>query len=320
MTKQLRLSFVALLVLLLSTAASAADRTKIILDTDIGDDIDDAYALALALSSPELEILGVVTSFGATDLRAQLASRMLYETGRDDIPVVAGVKTGNEKFNQYGWAEWFHHSKIRQQTPIDFYTEQINRYPGQITLVAIGPLTNVGALIDRDPATFRKLKQIVIMGGNITLATGDVYDGTSVNPIPEYNITKDIAAARKLFASGVPIIMAGLDATAMLKFDEVKRARLFRKSSPLTDSLTVLYHLWGYTTPTLFDPMAVAMVIDPTLTRLVPMHIEVDDRGITRNVAGKTANASVCFDPQTDRFFNLVIQRLTAQNLQRLDW
>jgi purine nucleosidase len=319
MKKQPRLSFFALLILLLSTAASAADRTKIILDTDIGDDIDDAYALALALSSPELEILGVVTSYGATDLRAQLASRMLYETGRDDIPVVAGVKTGDEKFNQYGWAERFHHAKIRQHGVVDFYAEQINRYPGQITLIAIGPLTNVGALIDRDPATFRKLKQVVIMGGNLTLATGDVYDGTSATPIPEYNITKDVAAAQKLFASGAPIIMAGLDATAMLKLDEVKRARLFRKSSPLTDSLTVLYHLWGYPTPTLFDPMAVAMVIDPTLTRLVPMHIEVDDRGVTRNITGKPANASVCFDPQTERFFTLVIQRLTSQNLQRAD-
>ncbi len=319
MLKRPRLLLIAILLLFFSSAAFGGEKIKIILDTDIGDDIDDAYALALALSSPELEIVGVVTSFGATDLRAQLASRMLYEAGRDDIPVIAGIKTGDQRFSQYGWAEWFHHSKVQHQDVIEFYKEQINRYPGQITLVAIGPLTNVGALIDRDPATFRKLKQVVIMGGNVTLATGDVYGGTSVNPIPEYNITKDIPAARKLFASGVPIIMAGLDATAMLKLDEVKRDRLFRKSSPLTDSLTVLYHLWGYTTPTLFDPMAVAMVIDPTMTRLVPMHIEVDDRGVTRNVPGKPANASVCFDPQTERFFSLVIQRLTSQNLQRPD-
>jgi len=319
MNRRVRVLLLTLLLLLSSAAALATDRTKVILDTDIGDDIDDAYALGLALSSPELDILGVTTAWGATDLRAQLVSRMLYETGRDDIPVVAGVRTGDQKFAQYGWAEWFHHAKIRQQDVVDFYTEEIRRYPGQITLIAIGPLTNVGALIDRDPETFRKLKQVVIMGGNATLASYDIYSGTSPNPAPEYNITKDVTAARKLFASGVPIIMAGLDATTMLKLDEVKRARLFQKSSPLTDSLTVLYHLWGYTTPTLFDPMAVSMVIDPTLTRLVPMHIEVDEQGVTRNIPGKPANARVCFDPQIERFFELVTQRLMSQNLHRPD-
>jgi purine nucleosidase len=319
MPRQSRVLLVVLLSSLISTVAIAADRTKVIIDTDIGDDIDDAYALGLALSSPELEIIGVTTAWGATDLRAQLASRMLYETGRDDIPVVAGIKTGDQTFDQYGWAEWFHHPKIHQQNVVDFYTEQINRYPGQITLIAIGPLTNIGALIERAPNTFRKLKLVVIMGGNVTLTSYDVYSGTSPNPAPEYNIMKDVSAARKLFTSGVPIIMAGLDATTMLKLDEVKRARLFRKSSPLTDSITVLYHLWGNTTPTLFDPMAVFMVIDPTLTRLVPMHIEVDDNGVTRNIAGQPPNARVCFDPHVERFFDLFIQRLRSQNLHRPD-
>lgn len=306
-----------ILVFVLSACALGAEKTKIIIDTDIGDDIDDAYALALALSSPELEILGVTTAWGATDLRAQLASRMLYETGRDDIPVVAGIKTGDDVFGQYAWAANFHRARVLNKDVVDFFAAQVERYPGQVTLIAIGPLTNVGALIDRNPVAFHKLKQVVIMGGNATLATYDVYGGTSSNPAPEYNITKDVAAARKLFNSGVPIIMAGLDATTMLKLDEVKRARLFHKSSSLTDSLTVLYHLWGNTTPTLFDPMAVAMVIDPTLTRLVPMHIEVDDRGVTRNIANKPPNARVCLDPQTERFFDLVIDRLMSQNLHR---
>ncbi len=323
MTHYLRRLTTLLLVFILSSCTLWAEKTKIIIDTDIGDDIDDAYALALALSSPELEILGVTTAWGATDLRAQLVSRMLYETGRDDIPVVAGIKTGDDVFPQYAWAANFHHARVQNQVQkrdvADFFASQIERYPGQVTLVAIGPLTNVGAFIDRNPAAFHKLKQVVIMGGNATLATYDIYGGTSSNPAPEYNITKDVAAARKLFNSGVPIIMAGLDATTMLKLDEVKRARLFRKSSSLTDSLTVLYHLWGNTTPTLFDPMAVAMVIDPTLSKLVPMHIEVDDHGVTRNIANKPPNARVCLDPQTERFFDLIIGRLMSQNLHRPD-
>jgi purine nucleosidase len=306
-------------LLLLSTCAFSLEKTKIILDTDIGDDIDDAYALALALSSPELEILGVTTAYGATDRRAVLASRMLYEAGRDDIPVVAGVKTGDAGFAQYGWAEWFRHSQVRKQDVVDFYLEQLERYPGQITLVAIGPLTNIGALIERDPDAFRKLKQVVIMGGNMRFTLQELELGTSRDVIAEYNITKDIAAAKKLFGAGVPITMAGLDATQMLKLDETKRERLFRKSSPLTDALTVLYHLWGQTTPTLFDPMAVAMVIDPTMSRTEEMHVQVDDTGVTKSDPSKPANARVCFDPQTERFFALVIQRLRSQSLQRVE-
>ncbi len=310
---------VVIIVLILSSTAFPAEKAKIILDTDIGDDIDDAYALALALSSPELEILGVTTAYGATDQRAKIVSRMLYDTGRDDIPVVAGVKTGDAPFAQYGWAEWFRHSQIRKQDVVDFYLEQLNRYPGQITLVAIGPLTNIGALIDRDPAAFRKSKQVVIMGGNMKFTLHDLELGKSKDVIAEYNITKDVAAAKKLFAAGVPITMAGLDATQMLKLDETKREKLFRKSSPLTDGLTVLYHLWGQTTPTLFDPMAVAMVIDPTMSRTEEMHVDIDDAGVTRNDPAKSPNARVCFDPQIEKFFSFVIQRLRSQSLQRLD-
>jgi inosine-uridine nucleoside N-ribohydrolase len=313
-----------LLVFILSLSALAQQKTKIILDTDIGDDIDDAYALGLILSSPELDLIGIGTSWGNTEQRTKLVSRMLHETGRDDIPVVSGIHTGNDNITQYGWAESFKPSKSRQQNVVDFYLELIDRYPGQITLVAIGPLTNVGALIDRDPVAFRKLKQVAIMGGNATLKSYDVYDGLdTANPAPEYNIMKDVPAAKKLFAAGVPIIMAGLESTTMLKLDEVKRARLWRKSSPLTDSITILYHLWGSTwgglTPTLFDPMAVAVVIDPTLARLEPMHIEIDDKGVTRNIAGKPANAQVLLAPQTERFFDLIIARLLKQNLQRAE-
>lgn len=320
MTLKVRTLALAVIALLMfGCTAFSADKTKIILDTDIGDDIDDAYALALALSSPELEILGVTTAYGATDRRAKVVSRMLYETGRDDIPVVAGIKTGDAAFAQYAWADWFRHAQVRKQDVVDFYLEQLNRYPGQITLIAIGPLTNVGALIDRDPMAFKNLKQVVIMGGNMKFTLHDLELGTSKDVIAEYNITKDIAAAKKLFAAGVPITMAGLDATQILKLDEIKREKLFRKSSPLTDGLTVLYHLWGQTTPTLFDPMAVAMVIDPTMSRTEEMHVEIDDAGVTRSDSTKPANVRVCFEPQTERFFDFVVQRLRSQSLQRAD-
>ena len=138
---------------------------KVIIDTDIGDDIDDAFAIALALKSPELEILGISTTFGDTEARAKIVDRMLGEAGRADIPVLAGTSTKTTNvMNQKRYGEGGHFGKAVHPNAVDFILDQIRRYPGQITLIAIGPLMNVGALIDKDPQTFLKLKRVVIMG------------------------------------------------------------------------------------------------------------------------------------------------------------
>src|SRR5580693_7550256 len=138
---------------------------KVIIDTDIGDDIDDAFAIALALKSPELEILGISTTFGDTEARAKIVDRLLGEAGRTDIPVLAGTPTHTTNvMNQRRYGEGGHFARASHPSAADFILEQIRRYPGQITLIAIGPLMNVGALIDKDPATFLKLKRVVMMG------------------------------------------------------------------------------------------------------------------------------------------------------------
>ena len=101
--------------------------------------------------------------------------------------------------------------------------EQIRKYPGEITLIAIGPLMNVGAAIDKDAATFRKLKSVVLMGGSVRRGYGDMGYTAPVPPMPEWNILNDVASAQKLFAAGVPLYVMPLDST-QLKLDEVKRA------------------------------------------------------------------------------------------------
>jgi len=303
------LSLLTVVVVLASLAG--AQTRKVIIDTDIGDDIDDAFALALALRSPELQILGVTTTFGDTELRARLADRFLAEAGRPDIPVMAGAPTqANNVFTQRRYAEGGRSGKTSHGGAVEFLLDQIRRYPGEITLIGIGPLVNVGAAIDKDAATFRKLKQVVIMGGSVRRGYGDIGYGTPSPPQPEWNILNDIASAQKLFASGVPLYVMPLDST-QLKLDEVKRAFLFRQGTGLTDALTILYHQWGQETPTLFDPMAVSYAVNPELCPTEAMRIRVDEKGFTRPEPG-APNAQVCLESSPDRFFRFFLDRVAA--------
>ncbi|MFP5228978.1 MAG: nucleoside hydrolase [Acidobacteriota bacterium] len=292
------------------TPAPSNPKEKVILDTDIGDDIDDAFALALAVSSPKLEVIGVTTAWGDTDLRARLAERFLKVTGHGEIPVYAGPKTrASSTFSQARWAQVEPEPAQGWPDAIGFTLNAIRRNPGQITLIAIAPFSNIGALIDRDPATFRKLKRIVLMGGSIHRRYGDLGYFPDRGPEPEYNVVMDVASSKKLFTSGVPIEMMPLDST-QLKFDEVMRDTVFSQGTPTTDALLSLYAEWrastGSPTPTLFDAMAVAEAIDPELCPTTPMHIEIDDKGFTRPVAG-APNAKVCLNSDSDQFFHFYI-------------
>jgi len=288
---------------------------KVIIDTDIGDDIDDAFAVALALRSPELQILGITTTFGDTETRAKVLDRFLAEAGRQDVPVAAGTPTPPKgTFTQRRYAENNRFAKPSHPDAVAFLLDQIRRNSGQLTLIAIGPLMNVGAAIDKDPATFRKLKRVILMGGSIKRGYGDLGFGPPTPPEPEWNILNDIPSAQKLFVAGVPLFVMPLDAT-QLKLDEVKRAFLFSQGTPLTDALTLLYHQWGQQTPTLFDPMTIAFLVNPALCPVQPMHIRVDDKGFSRADPGPSSapnppNAQVCLDSNPEAFFRFLLPRL----------
>jgi inosine-uridine nucleoside N-ribohydrolase len=292
----------------LASAAQNGQREKIIIDTDIGDDIDDAFAVALALRSPELQILGISTTFGDTETRAKLVERMLGEAGREDIPVAVGIHTETKtNFGQRPYADGGHFARASHTPAVDFILDQIRKYPGEITLVGIGPLLNVGALIDRDAQGFRKLKRVVIMGGSVDRGYGDPY-AAPTPPEPEWNIKNDVSSAQKLFASGVPLFVMPLDST-QLKLDEVKRAYLFRQGTPLTDALTILYHQWGRETPTLFDPMTIAFIDDPSLCPVQPINLVVDEKGMTKRGSG-APNAQVCLKSDPEKFFQFYLARV----------
>lgn len=286
-------------------AADASPRIPILLDTDIGTDIDDAFALALVLRSPELDLLGVTTVSGDTQARARLAAKMLWEAGRPNVPVAAGEPGPPQPIEQTRWADGFSGPPLVKEKAVDLMRREIERRPGEITLVAIGELTNVAALLKSDPSIGKKIKRLVLMGGSIAYGYG-----TDAKPVAEWNIKSNPAAAQVVFSSGIAIVMAPLDVTAMLQLDEANRHRVFTHLAPLTNALTLLYHLWNQPTPTLFDPMAVSLLIDPSLCETQPLAIEVDAKGFTRVREGKPPNATVALRTDPRKFFEFYLRRV----------
>ncbi len=290
---------------------------KVILDTDIGDDIDDAYALALLLAMPNARVLGITTAWGQTQERLELTTKLLRVMGRSDIPVAAGRRGDAKIRDQYRWA---HHESAHaanadapapaqgeaKEDAVAFLKRQFDHAPGEITLVAVGPLVNVGDLLTRYPETKSKIKRIVIMGGAVHMG----YDPNAA-PTPEWNIKCDPVAARVVYESGVPLTMAGLEATTMLKFDVERQKQLFALGTPATDALAALTILWGNSVPTLYDPMAVAWAMGGAFCETEQRHVVVDDNGLTRITDGPP-NVTVLVNPQKDAFLDWYTARIAA--------
>lgn len=322
MGETMRAIIAAFLAAVFLTAGGLAQaqtaKEKIIIDTDIGDDVDDAFAVALALKSPEFEILGFTAAFGDTPARARMLDRMLAEAGRGDIPIAMGAaaKVNLSGFSQRHYAEGGNVAPRSYPDATGFILDQVRRHPGEITLVAVGPLPNVGALIDKDIATFRKLKRVVIMGGAFQPIPNRYGLGAPTAPMPEWNIKNDIASAQKLFTSGVPVVVMPLDSTVNLKLHEVARNLLLTQGTPLTDMLAVTYQQWSFgtrqPTPTLFDPMTLAWMAQPSLCPVTPMHVRVDDAGMTLAEAG-TPNAQVCLKSDPENFLRFYLQRVGSR-------
>jgi inosine-uridine nucleoside N-ribohydrolase len=300
----------------LAASAQTAAPQKVIVDADIGDDIDDAFALALLLHSPELEVLGISASWGDTALRMRLLRRFLQAGGRTDIPLAQGPATRSAvAFTQARWAQAYPAPTQAERPAVDFLLEQLRAHPGQITLLALGPLTTLAAAQQRDPQTFAKLQRIVMMGGSVRRGYGKSEYQPPSPPSAEYNLAADIAAARRVLGAGVPIVMMPLDST-LVRLDELKRNALFAHGSPATDALTLLYHQWTQAdqpwaseTPTLFDVVPLAYLIDPSLCPTTMLSLAIDDQGYTREDAAGTS-LQVCLQLDRTAFFNLFMSRL----------
>lgn len=289
--------------------ATAAITTpeKVILDTDIADDIDDAYALALLATAPDVKLLGVTTAFGETGKRAQVAAKLLAALGRSDVPVYAGRPGTSVIGRQYEWARSFNSPALRSEDAVLFLKTQIDHAPGQITLVGIGPLMNLGDLLTRYPEVKPKIRRIVLMGGAVYVG----YNGQAPTG-PEWNISRDPAAARVIFTSGVPLVMAGLEVTTMLHLDAERQKRVFADGTTGTDALAALTNLWGGGTPTLFDVAAVAYALGHRFCDEERDHVAVEDSGLTRITDGPP-NVTVLIHPHPDLFLDWYVTTLRAQ-------
>ena len=286
----------------------------VIIDTDVGDDIDDAFALAVALKDPRLNVIGITTAWGDTRTRTLLVRRLLETLGRKDVVVAQGPETPNRTpFTQKKWASGASDTSPAPDA-IDFIRDQAHSHPGQITLIALAPLSNIEALQQRAPQALRELKQVVMMGGSIYAGYNQGGAVPVARPHAEYNIVSAPKGMTLLLQSGVPVRMFPLDST-QIKFDEVRRDRLFAYGSPASDALALLYHqwrllnAWGQITPTLFDAVPVAWMLQPSVCQLEPLRIEVDGQGYTRPVAG-APNVSVCLKLDEDPTQRLILDTL----------
>jgi purine nucleosidase len=291
--------------------AQAAEPIPVLLDTDIGTDVDDAYALAQIVRSPELKLLGVTTVSGDALARARLAAKLLAVAGRPEVPVYAGISTATQYMAQADWAKGFTSPALHASGGVAFLREQINARPGELTLIAVGEMTNVAALLGSEPGLAKKIKAIALMGGSVVrgYAPGS-------KPEPEWNLKSNARAAQVVFASGVPLLIAPLDSTADLKLTPERLVRIFSQGTPLNDALAALDFIWKRTntwkadTPTLFDNLAVALVATPGLAPLTPLHLTVEADGLTRIIEGRPPNAQVALTCDAPRFLEYVTERL----------
>ena len=317
---------IILSVLLIAGSIRAAEKQKVIFDCDLAGDIDDAFAVALLLSSPEIEILGLVMDHGNTPARARVACRLLYETGRETIPVLVGRHTpsivGLDKelagfSHQFAWADEFDKVKPSPENAADFIIRNLRKYPKEVTLFTVAPVPNLKDVLDKDPDALKFARRVVSMFGSF-------YMGYGSGPVPdaEWNVRADVESAKRLINSGADITFAGLDVTAFVQLGEVERMRLLFRRSPLTDVLCGLYSLWRYEAyakpdPTLFDVVAVGMVLWPDLFTTRQAHVRVTDGGYTVIDESREPNCKIGMTVNKEELIRRVMDRYLHQNFIR---
>jgi len=298
---------------------------RVILDTDIGTDVDDCLALALILFSPELKLEGVTCVYGDVLLRARMVLKLLRLRGCGDIPVLMGAQRPLLGQRPVYWAG--HEGKgllepgdeVLTPSPehaVDFIVRTVMENPGEIHLVTIGPLTNAALAFLREPRLAQALAHLTIMGG---AARGPEAFHL---PYSEHNIRSDPEAAHIVLSAGAPTTLVPLDVTTQVRIfpEGVARIRsggtLFQATVAQQVELYPPFQAQGYTF--LHDPLAVATVIRPDLVRLRPLHVDVEMGG--HHAAGATlmrdpapeapANAQVALAVEASAFEEFLLTRL----------
>jgi len=351
--RRLGLPFCALLAALLLVPDNAhAAGKKIIFDTDPG--TDDALALMLALNSPELDVRAITVVPGNVTARQGLenALRMVSLANRCDIPVAGGAQ--KPLFQKLVTAEFWHGKngiadvelpaskcKVDPRFGPDLIIEMVHAAPHEITLVLVGPLTNIALAIQKDPAIIPLVKEVILMGGSLK--------GGNVNAAAEANIYGDPEAAQIVFQAGWPLTMVGLDVGDKTIFGRKQLDALGRTHGPVNDfiykvakALVVLSEKFGESGTPMYDPLAVGVALDATLATAQAMQVDVETRGeftrgetvanrrnqIERNVLHHfpdgdryviealdpvKPNVKVCIDIQAEKFLQLYVSRIQGR-------
>jgi purine nucleosidase len=268
---------------------------KLILDTDIGTDIDDAYALAMIMRSP-IDLIGVSTVSGDTLTRAKIAAGLLRIQGKQDVQIFAGPPS-RSVLTQAEWAIRQPAARIEQdpENMQEFYWQAIDTFDkDELCIAAIGPLTNIAAIRARNPAKFDERVRLLFMGGSIY--TG--YLGLHF-PLPEYNVAADRKASRALLDACIEMDIFPLDSTQDVKLEETiwNALKDLSGSDPLSRALVDLTLLFKRrflgATPVLFDPVTLAVLLDPSIGTFTALDLKINSLGMTR-IRKQTRGESFC--------------------------
>lgn len=309
---------------------------KIILDLDTG--IDDALALAYALGSPELELIGVTGTYGNVEVDTGVANTLalLELFGHPEIPVFAGLPhaLATTSFEVLEISAFIHgrnglgdvdlptpSATVREQAAVDFLVESVRKYGDELVIVPTGPSTNIAAAMKADPG-FAKNAHLVLMGGALTVPG-------NVSPWAEANINQDPEASDQMFQQAADVTMVGLDVTLQTLLTKEHTALWRELGTPAGTALADItdYYIRAYDTTAphlggcgLHDPLAVGVAVDPSLVELLPINLKVDTNGETRgrtigdeirlNDETKTAQVAVAVD--ASRFLEEFMARIGA--------
>lgn len=265
---------------------------RVVFDTDIGTDVDDILALAFLLGSPEIQIDGITTVYGDVDLRARMVLKTLQLRDREDVPVHIGV---SEPLLGRDPVFWPGHEGVgllqdddqlaapSRTHAVDFLIRHVLENPREITLLAVGPLTNVAIAIIREPKVAGALKRLVIMGGRITMRDNTGLPG-------EHNMRCDPDAAHVVFDSGAPIELIPLDVTLRTLIRQEDVENLQNRGTPYHDAIAgQIIRYPGFIarggTTFLHDPLAAMAVLKPDLLSWIPYNVQIELTGtLTRGM------------------------------------
>ncbi|MFD0713859.1 nucleoside hydrolase [Paenibacillus sp. GCM10027626] len=251
---------------------------RLVVDTDIGGDIDDVLALSMAIHSPELVIDGVTTVGRGSERRAKIAAQLLRLNGMEHVPVAAGA----QRPIAGEWPEWDGPNQYgneladvpvnSQEDAVDLLIRLAEKEPGTLTIVAIGALTNVAQAIERSPSFRNNVKEIVLMGGAYTFH------------FVECNIVNDPEAAQIVFESGIPIVAAGLEVCLDLQFDTDEAIRILQnhgtEQAAFLAQLVTRWKAVGVNRPIImFDAIPFVYLMEKGLVRTEERAVKVETSG-----------------------------------------